>query len=60
MDKKTLQENYRDLKKAAKWKYTSTYSKQHLKEYQTGKHEAMMEYMASGSRNSPPLTTELH
>ena len=26
--------------------------------YQTGKHQAMMGYMVSGSRNSPPFTTE--
>ena len=34
------------------------YSKRHLKRYQTGKHQAMMEYMVSGSRNSPPFTTD--
>ena len=28
-----------------------------LKKYQTGKLQAMMEYMVSGSRNSPPFTT---
>ena len=28
------------------------------KKYQTGKHQAMMEYMDSGSRNSPPFTTD--
>ena len=30
---------------------TGIYSKQHLKEYQTGKRQSMIEYMASGSRN---------
>ena len=29
-----------------------------LKEYQTGKRRAMIEYMDSGSRNSPPFTTD--
>ena len=29
-----------------------------LKKYQTGKHQAMMEYMVSDSRNSPPFTTD--
>ena len=29
-----------------------------LKTYQNGKHQSMMEYMDSGSRNSPPFTTE--
>ena len=29
-----------------------------LKKYQTGKSHDMMEYMVSGSRNSPPFTTE--
>ena len=29
-----------------------------LKKYQTGKRQAIMEYMASGSRNSPPFTTD--
>ena len=29
-----------------------------LKKYQTGKHQAMMEYMVPGSRNSPPFTTD--
>ena len=28
-----------------------------LKKYQTGKRQAMMEYMVSGSRSSPPFTT---
>ena len=28
------------------------------KKYQTGKYQAMMEYMVSGSRNSPPFTTD--
>ena len=32
--------------------------KQHRKRYQTGKHQAMMEYMGSGSRNSPLFTTD--
>ena len=32
------------------------YSKQHWKEYQTRKRQAMMEYMVSASRNSPPFT----
>ena len=31
-----------------------------LKKYQNGKRLAMMEYMVSGSRNSPPFTTDLH
>ena len=53
-----LQENKRDSKKVPKWKYTSTYSKQHEKEYQTGKRQAMMEYMDFGSRNSPPFTAD--
>ena len=34
--------------------------KKTLKEYKTGKPQAMMEYMGSGSRNSPPFTTDLH
>ena len=46
-------------KKAQKWKYTPIYSKRHLKRYQIGKHQAMMEYMVSGSRNSPPFMTGL-
>ena len=29
-----------------------------LKKYQTGKRQAMMEYMVFGSRNSPPFTTD--
>ena len=29
-----------------------------LKKYQIGKRQAMMEYMVSGSRNSPPFTTD--
>ena len=29
-----------------------------LNKYQIGKRLAMMEYMASGSRNSPPFTTD--
>ena len=29
-----------------------------LKKYQTGKRLAMMEYMVSGSKNSPPFTTD--
>ena len=49
----------KDLKKAPKRKYTSTHPKQHRKEYQTGKCLVMMEYMASGSRNSPPFTADL-
>ena len=28
------------------------------KKYQTGKRQAMMEYMVSGSRNTPPITTD--
>ena len=32
--------------------------KKTLKKYQTGKRQAMMEYMDSGSRNSPPFTTD--
>ena len=28
-----------------------------LKKYQSGKRQAMMEYMVSGSRNSPPFAT---
>ena len=31
-----------------------------LKTYQTGKRQAMMEYMVSGSRNSPPFTTDMY
>ena len=29
-----------------------------LKKYQTGKRQVMMKYMVSGSRNSPPSTTD--
>ena len=29
-----------------------------LKKNQTGKRQAMMEYMVSGSKNSPPFTTD--
>ena len=29
-----------------------------LKKYQTGKRQAMMEYVVSGSGNSPPFTTD--
>ena len=29
-----------------------------LKKYQTGKRQAMMGYLVSGSRNSPPFTTD--
>ena len=29
-----------------------------LKKYLTRKHQAMMEYMVSGSRNSPPFKTD--
>ena len=32
--------------------------KKTLKKYQTGKRQDMMEYMDSGSRNSPPFTTD--
>ena len=28
------------------------------KKYQTGKRQPMMKYMGSGSRNSPPFTTD--
>ena len=49
-----------DLKKASKRKYKSTYSKRHWKVDETGKRQAMMEYMASGSRNSPPFTADKH
>ena len=31
-----------------------------LKKYQTGKRQAMMEYIVSGSRNSTPFTTDKH
>ena len=31
-----------------------------LKKYQTGKRQAMMEYMVSGSRNSPPFMMDLY
>ena len=30
----------------------------HTKKNQIGKRQAMMEYMVSGSRNSPPFTTD--
>ena len=29
-----------------------------LKKYRTGKRQAMMEYIASGSRNPPPFKTD--
>ena len=29
-----------------------------LKKYQTGKRRAMMEFLVSGSRHSPPFTTD--
>ena len=45
------------LEKAWKQKYTLICSKWHLKKYQTGKRQAMMEYVVSGSRNSPPWQT---
>ena len=31
-----------------------------IKKYQTGKHQAMMEYIVFGSRNSPPFITNQH
>ena len=31
-----------------------------LKKFQTGKRQAIMEYMDSGSRNSPPFTRDKH
>ena len=55
---KKSQENKKDSKKARKWKYTPICSKRHLKKHQTGKRQAMMEYMASGSSSSPPFTTD--
>ena len=50
---------YKRIRVAQKWKYTSIYPKRHKKKkHQTGKCQAMMEYMDSGSRNSPPFTTD--
>ena len=46
------------LEEGRKRKYTSIYSKRQKKKYQTGKRQAMMEYVVSGSRNSPPFTTD--
>ena len=48
----------RELEKTRKLIYTLIYSKRHLKRYQTGKRMAMMKYMVSGSRSSPPFTTD--
>ena len=31
-----------------------------LKKYQTGKRQAIVDYMVSGLRNSPPFTTDYH
>ena len=31
-----------------------------LEKYRTGKRQAIMEYMVSGSRNSPPFMTDYH
>ena len=39
-----------DSKKFQKRKYTAIYSKRHSKRYQSGKYQAMTEYMVSGSR----------
>ena len=37
---------------------THRFNKKTLKKYQTGKRQAMIEYMDSGLRNSPPFTTD--
>ena len=46
------------LKEGPKAKYTPIYSKRHLKRYQTGKRQAMMEYMVSASRGLHQFTTD--
>ena len=37
---------------------THQFTQNDTKKYQIGKRQAMMEYMVSGSRNSPPFTTD--
>ena len=37
---------------------THRFTQNNTKKYQTGKRQAMMEYMVSGSRRSPPFTTD--
>ena len=37
---------------------THQYTQNDTKKYQAEKHQAMMEYMDSGSINSPPFTTD--
>ena len=39
---------------------THWFTQNDTKKYQTGKRLAMMEYVVSGSRNSPPFTTDKH
>ena len=39
-------------------KYTGIHSEQHSRNYQIGKHQAMMAYMDSGFKNSLPSTTD--
>ena len=38
---------------------THRFTQNDTKEYQTGKDQAMMEYMDSGSRNPPPIHNRL-
>ena len=46
------------LKEGRKAEIHTDLLKTTLKKYQTGKRQAKMEYMASGSRNQPPFTTD--
>ena len=40
--------------------YRHRFTQNNIKEYQTGKRQAMMEYMDSDSRNSPPFRRLAH
>ena len=47
-----------DLKEGPKAEIHTDLLKTTLQKYQTGKCLVMMEYMVSGSKNSPPFTTD--
>ena len=48
------------LKEGPKAEIHTDLLKTTLNKYRTGKRRAMMEYKISGSRNSPPFTTDQH
>ena len=58
--KNNMKRELEGLEKDPKAEIHTDLSKRHFKRYQTGKHLAIMEYVVSGSRNSPPFTTDKH